>query len=116
MRADEFIREDAAAVGVIASKKMANDPRYKTSLTVDVKPDTMKKAIAAYFPTDPLDTRQTQVYESSNDPTADDSTSPINGDEEPKITEIDCPQSSGFKGSKKHLNKVYGNCNSATRL
>lgn len=82
MRAYEFINEDAAAVGVIANSKQKNDPRYKTSLTVDVKPDTMKKAIAAYFPTAPMDSRQKQVHENSNDPVAQDSTSPINGDEE----------------------------------
>jgi LmbE family N-acetylglucosaminyl deacetylase len=45
--------EDAAGVGVISSKKQANDPRYKTSLTVDVKPDTLRKEMAAYFPTKP---------------------------------------------------------------
>lgn len=84
MRANEFIKEDAGGVGVIATAKQRNDPRYKTSLTVDVKPDTMKKAIAAYFPTQPLDNRQKQVHESSNDPAAQDSTSPINGDEDEK--------------------------------
>jgi hypothetical protein len=82
MRASEFIREDAAAVGVIAKKGQKNDPRYKTSLTVDVKPDTMKKAVAAYFPTAPQDSRQKQVHENSNDPVAQDSTSPIAGDED----------------------------------
>lgn len=82
MRASEFIKEDAAAVGKIATKKERNDPRYKTSLTVDVQPDTMKKAIAAYFPTSPMDNRQHQVHENSNDPVAQDSTSAINGDED----------------------------------
>jgi hypothetical protein len=82
MRANEFIIEDGAGVGVIANAKQRNDPRYKTSLTVDVKPDTMKKAIAAYFPTSPLDKRQKQVHESSNDPVVQDS--PINGDDENK--------------------------------
>jgi len=82
MRANEFIKEDAGGVGVIATTKQRNDPRYKTSLTVDVHPDTMKKAIAAYFPTKPLDSRQKQVHESSNDPVAQDSTSPIDGDED----------------------------------
>lgn len=80
MRASEFIRE--AAVGVIAKKGQENDPRYKTSLTVDVKPDTMKRAIAAYFPTKPPKTQQKHVTENSNNPVAQDSTSPINGDEE----------------------------------
>jgi hypothetical protein len=82
MRASEFISEEAGGVGVIASAKQKNDPRYKTSLTVDVKPDTMKRAIAAYFPTPAPDTQQTQVHEGSNDPAAVDSTSPINGDED----------------------------------
>ena len=92
MRANEFIREEAASVGVIANKKQAKDPRYKTSLTVDVKPDTMKKAIAAYFPTRPMDTRQKQVHENSNDPAAVDSTSPINGDEDDEETNETCEQ------------------------
>lgn len=50
MRAYEFIREDAAAVGKIATEKERNDPRYKTSLTVDVKPDTMKRLLRPIFP------------------------------------------------------------------
>lgn len=110
MRANEFINEDAAGVGVIASKKQANDPRYKTSLTVDVKPDTMKKAIAAYFPTKPMDSRQKQVHESSNDPVAVDSTSPINGDEDDDhLNEIERLGKSGYKGGKEYLNnKTYG--------
>lgn len=82
MRAYEFIQEDAAAVGVIANSKQRNDPRYKTSLTVDVKPDTMKRAIAAYFPTKAPKTGQHHVTEGSNDTVAQDSTSPINGDED----------------------------------
>ena len=86
MRASEFIKEDAAAVGKIATKKERNDPRYKTSLTVDVKPDTMKKAIAAYFPTAPMDSRQQQVHENSNSPAAQDSTSPVNGDEDEELS------------------------------
>jgi hypothetical protein len=32
-----------SASGYIPSKKQANDPRYKTSLTTDVKPDTIQK-------------------------------------------------------------------------
>jgi len=31
------------ASGYIPSKKEKNDPRYKMALTVDIKPDTMKK-------------------------------------------------------------------------
>ena len=41
------IPEDAAGVGVVASKKQKNDPRYKTSHTVDVHPDTPKKNMRA---------------------------------------------------------------------
>ena len=83
MRANEFIIEDGAGVGVIANAKQRNDPRYKTSLTLDVKPDTIKKAIAAYFPTSPLDNRQKQVHENNNS-VVQDSISPIAGDEENK--------------------------------
>lgn len=40
--------EDAAGVGVVATnKKMAKDPRYSTSMTVDVHPDTPKKNMKA---------------------------------------------------------------------
>jgi hypothetical protein len=74
-----LIVEDAAAVGKIAGKGQKNDPRYSTSLTVDVKPDTMKKAIKSYFPTNPPKTQQYHVTENSNNPVATDSTSPING-------------------------------------
>lgn len=45
------VHEDAAGVGVIASKKQARDPRYMMSLTKDVRPDTMDKMKAAFFPT-----------------------------------------------------------------
>jgi hypothetical protein len=41
------IQEDAAGVGVIASRRQARDPRYSTSLTVDVHPDTPKKNMRA---------------------------------------------------------------------
>jgi hypothetical protein len=41
--------EDAAGVGVVASnKKMARDPRYSTSMTVDVKTNTLKKMMKAF--------------------------------------------------------------------
>lgn len=61
MRIKEVVREDAAGVGVIANSKQKNDPRYSTSLTVDVHPDTPAQQIAAYFPTKPLDKRQYRV-------------------------------------------------------
>jgi len=41
--------EDAAGVGVVATnKKMARDPRYSTSMTVDVRPDTPQKNLKAF--------------------------------------------------------------------
>ena len=41
--------EDAAGVGVVATnKKMARDPRYSTSMTVDVHPDTPTKNLKAF--------------------------------------------------------------------
>jgi hypothetical protein len=42
------LTEDAGGVGVIANKKLKNDPRYKTSLTVDVKPDSPLKNLRAF--------------------------------------------------------------------
>ena len=108
MRADEFISEDAGGVGVIANSRQKNDPRYKTSLTVDVKPDTMKKAIAAYFPTPAPATGQFHVTEDSNLPAAQDSTSPINGNEDAEqIDEIERLSKSGFEGGKDYLDS-YG--------
>ena len=32
-----------SASGYIPSKREANDPRFKTALTVDIKPDSIKK-------------------------------------------------------------------------
>ena len=44
-----IFNEDAAGVGVIATnKKMARDPRYSTSMTVDVKPNTPQKNLQAF--------------------------------------------------------------------
>lgn len=80
--AQHGLLEDAGGVGVIAKRGQENNPRYKTSLTVDVKPDTMKKAIKSYFPTPAPKTGQHQVTENSNNPTAVDSTSPIDGNED----------------------------------
>ena len=43
-----IFNEDAAGVGVIATnKKMARDPRYSTSMTVDVRPNTPQKNLKA---------------------------------------------------------------------
>lgn len=45
----ESVEEDAAGVGVIAAnKKMARDPRYSTSMTVDVGPNTLKQMMRAF--------------------------------------------------------------------
>lgn len=41
------LHEDAAGVGVIASKKQRRDPRYLNSLTVDVQPGTPRKMMKA---------------------------------------------------------------------
>jgi RNA polymerase sigma factor (sigma-70 family) len=41
-------QEDAAGVGVIASKKQAKDPRYSMSLTKDVRPGAVNKALKAF--------------------------------------------------------------------
>jgi hypothetical protein len=42
------LEEDAAGVGVVAkNKKMAKDPRYSTSMTVDVQPSTPAKNMRA---------------------------------------------------------------------
>lgn len=43
------LQEDAAGVGVIAkNRKMAKDPRWSHSLTVDVRPDTPQKNARAF--------------------------------------------------------------------
>jgi len=43
-----MLKEDTAGVGVVAtSKKMAKDPRYSTSMTADVHPDTPNKNLRA---------------------------------------------------------------------
>ena len=36
------------ASGYIPSEKQKNDPRWKTALTVDIKPDSMKKNAKAF--------------------------------------------------------------------
>jgi hypothetical protein len=48
-RGMNIFNEDAAGVGVVATnKKMARDPRYSTSMTVDVKPNTPQKNLQAF--------------------------------------------------------------------
>jgi hypothetical protein len=37
------------ASGYIPSEKQKNDPRFKTALTVDVHPDTIKKNAKAFY-------------------------------------------------------------------
>lgn len=41
MKIHEIIQESAS--GYIPSNAEKDDPRYKTALTVDIKPDTMQK-------------------------------------------------------------------------
>ena len=41
------LQEDAAGVGVIASKKQRKDPRYLNSLTVDIQPGAQRKMMRA---------------------------------------------------------------------
>lgn len=49
LKQQKGIKEDAAGVGVVASDpKMASDPRYSTSMTVDVRPDTLKNMMRAF--------------------------------------------------------------------
>lgn len=42
------VKEDAAGVGVIASKKQAKDPRYSNSLTKDVQPGALTQNLRAF--------------------------------------------------------------------
>ena len=44
------VKQDVAegASGYIPSNAQKNDPRFKTALTVDVRPDTMKKNAKAF--------------------------------------------------------------------
>ena len=42
------IGEEAAGVGVVASKKQAKDPRYSMSLTKDVRPGQVNKSLRAF--------------------------------------------------------------------
>jgi cytidyltransferase-like protein len=42
------ITEEAAGVGVVASKKQAKDPRYSMSLTKDVRPGQVNKSLRAF--------------------------------------------------------------------
>lgn len=51
--------EEAAGVGVIASKKQAKDPRYSMSLTKDVRPGQVKKNLKAFK----LAEKQTDIAE-----------------------------------------------------
>ena len=45
---------EAAGVGAVAKNAaQARDPRYSTSLTKDVRPNTLNKELAAFFPTQP---------------------------------------------------------------
>jgi hypothetical protein len=59
------IWELSESSGYIAkNSKEAADPRWSTSLTADVKTDTMRKQLNAFFPTSAPQDGQTQVKES----------------------------------------------------
>jgi hypothetical protein len=45
---NEMIKILEAASGYIPSNAQKNDPRYKTALTVDIKPDTLRKNAKAF--------------------------------------------------------------------
>jgi hypothetical protein len=47
-KTDPTYNVEESASGYIPSKKQANDPRFKTALTVDVKPDTIQKNAKAF--------------------------------------------------------------------
>lgn len=59
-----IIRDITEASGYIArNAEEAKDPRWSASLSADVKTDTMRKQISAFFPTAAPDDGQTQVKE-----------------------------------------------------
>lgn len=59
-----IIRDLLEASGYIArNAKEAKDPRWSTSLTVDVHTDTMRNQIAAFYPTPAPADGQTQIKE-----------------------------------------------------
>lgn len=58
------IKDLVEAAGYIAKNaKEANDPRFSASMTVDVGTDTMRKQLAAFYPTSPPDDGQVQIKE-----------------------------------------------------
>ena len=58
------IKELTEASGYIArNSQEANDPRWSTSLTVDVHTDTMRKQLSAFYPTPAPDDGQKQIKE-----------------------------------------------------
>ncbi len=62
MMRGESIKEEASGY-IPKNSKEAKDPRWSRALSVDVKPDTMKKEIAAFFPTKVPAGRLKQVKE-----------------------------------------------------
>lgn len=61
-----IIRDLTEASGYIArNAEEAKDPRWSASLSVDVKTDTMRKQIGAFFPTTAPNDGQTQVEEAA---------------------------------------------------
>jgi hypothetical protein len=49
MYANEGKHPMKEASGYIPSEKEKNDPRFKTALTVDIKPDSIKKNAKAFY-------------------------------------------------------------------
>jgi hypothetical protein len=48
LRDNQYRGSIAEASGYIPSEKEKNDPRFKTALTVDIKPDSIKKNAKAF--------------------------------------------------------------------
>ena len=60
------IKDVLEASGYIpCNAKEANDPRWSSSLTVDVHTDTMSKQLAAFYPTTAPDDGQVQIEETN---------------------------------------------------
>ena len=54
VRPNQFVKAKqnqgvAEASGYIPSEKQKNDPRFSTALTVDIKPDSIKKNAKAFY-------------------------------------------------------------------
>ena len=73
-RQGDLVGEEAAGVGVIASKKQAKDPRYSMSLTKDIRPGQVKKNLKAFslaeapIEMDPQDPMDPMIYGAGANP------------------------------------------------